>query len=200
MALRLKNSSGNYIALDAPSSIASDVTLTLPNNDGDANQVLSTDGAGALSWATVTSPEILQVVHALNETQGSVINTAATSYNDTGLSATITPVAAGSSILIFVSQYHYVLNSTINTASGRLKLRRGTTDLKEYQKGIYKTDSSSGAHALWGNVCVTHLDTPTYTLGNSVSYNTQVKADSSTNCTLTWNTTPSTMVLMEIKA
>ena len=54
MGLRLKNSSGNFIALDAPSSIATDVTLTLPNNDGDANQVLSTDGAGALSWQTVT--------------------------------------------------------------------------------------------------------------------------------------------------
>ena len=54
MALRLKNSSGNFIALDAPSSIATDVTLTLPNTDGDANQVLTTDGAGALSWAAST--------------------------------------------------------------------------------------------------------------------------------------------------
>jgi len=55
MALRLKNSSGNYIALDAPSSIASDVTLTLPNTDGDSGQYLQTDGSGGLSWQTVTS-------------------------------------------------------------------------------------------------------------------------------------------------
>ena len=54
MALRLKNSSGNFIALDAPSSIATDVTLTLPNTDGDSGQYLQTDGAGALSWQTVT--------------------------------------------------------------------------------------------------------------------------------------------------
>jgi hypothetical protein len=54
MALRLKNSSGNYIALDAPSSIASDVTLTLPNTDGDSGQYLQTNGSGALSWQTVT--------------------------------------------------------------------------------------------------------------------------------------------------
>jgi len=55
MALRLKNSSGNYIALDAPSSIASDVTLTLPNTDGDSGQYLQTDGSGGLSWQTVSS-------------------------------------------------------------------------------------------------------------------------------------------------
>jgi len=198
-SIRLYGATSGYSEIIAAAGSAS-TTFTLPANGGSASQYLQTDGAGVLSWATVTSPEILQVVHALNETQGSVINTAATSYNDTGLSATITPVAAGSSILIFVSQYHYILTSTINTASGRLKIRRGTTDLKEYQKGIYKTDGGSGAHALWGNVCVTYLDTPTYTLGNSVSYNTQVKSDNSNNCTLTWNTTPSTMVLMEIKA
>ena len=55
MALRLKNSSGNFIALDAPSSIATDVTLTLPNTDGDSGQYLQTNGSGALSWQTVTS-------------------------------------------------------------------------------------------------------------------------------------------------
>ena len=52
--LKLSNSSGNFVALQPPSSIASDVTLTLPNTDGDANQYLQTDGAGALTWATVT--------------------------------------------------------------------------------------------------------------------------------------------------
>jgi hypothetical protein len=55
MALRLKNSSGNFIALDAPSSIATDVTLTLPNTDGDSGQYLQTNGAGALSWQTVAT-------------------------------------------------------------------------------------------------------------------------------------------------
>ena len=199
MALRLNGQTSGYVELEAPATAASN-TLTLPNGNGSSGQYLQTNGSGGLSWQTVTTPEILQVVHALNETAGSATGTSATSYNDTGLSATITPVAAGSSILIFASQYQYVLNSLISTASGKLKLRRGTTDLKEYNKGIYKTDGGTGAHALWGNVCVTHLDTPTYTLGNSVSYNTQVKADNSTNCTLTWNTTPSTLVLMEIKA
>jgi hypothetical protein len=42
----------NYVAIKAPASIASDVTWTLPNADGTADQVLKTDGSGALGWAT----------------------------------------------------------------------------------------------------------------------------------------------------
>lgn len=52
--LKLSNSSGNFVALTPPSSIASDVTLTLPNTDGDASQFLQTNGSGALTWATAT--------------------------------------------------------------------------------------------------------------------------------------------------
>ena len=54
MPIRLRNSSNNYVQLEAPSSIASDVTLTLPNTDGDASQFLQTNGSGALTWATPT--------------------------------------------------------------------------------------------------------------------------------------------------
>ena len=50
MALRLKNSSGNFIALDAPSSIATDKTFTLPNADGSDGQVIKTNGSGVLSF------------------------------------------------------------------------------------------------------------------------------------------------------
>lgn len=42
----------NSISVRAPDSIASDVTLTLPATAGSANQVLTTDGTGTLSWAT----------------------------------------------------------------------------------------------------------------------------------------------------
>ena len=55
MGLRLKNSSGNYVELNAPSSIATDFGLTLPVNDGDSGQYLQTNGTGTLSWQTVTS-------------------------------------------------------------------------------------------------------------------------------------------------
>ena len=44
--------SSNYVAFQGDGTIASNITWTLPNADGDANQSLTTDGLGALSWAT----------------------------------------------------------------------------------------------------------------------------------------------------
>lgn len=41
----------NRVRLIGPASTA-DITLTLPSSDGDADQVLKTDGAGNMSWAT----------------------------------------------------------------------------------------------------------------------------------------------------
>ena len=44
----------NWVALQAPASIAADVTWTLPDADGTTGQVLSTNGTGTLSWATAS--------------------------------------------------------------------------------------------------------------------------------------------------
>ena len=49
MALRLQGASSGYIELKAPAS-AGDNTLTLPTNNGGANQLLIIDGSGNLSW------------------------------------------------------------------------------------------------------------------------------------------------------
>ena len=49
MALRLRGATSGYIELKAPAS-AGDNTLTLPVNNGSANQLLKTDGSGNLSW------------------------------------------------------------------------------------------------------------------------------------------------------
>jgi hypothetical protein len=44
--------SSNWVALQAPATVSSNVTWTLPDADGTSGQVLSTDGAGVLSWTT----------------------------------------------------------------------------------------------------------------------------------------------------
>lgn len=46
----------HYVELKAASTVSANVTLTLPTSDGDADQFLKTDGSGALSWATVSTP------------------------------------------------------------------------------------------------------------------------------------------------
>lgn len=43
----------NYVALQAPSSVASNLTFTLPGTDGAANQFLQTNGSGVLSFGTL---------------------------------------------------------------------------------------------------------------------------------------------------
>ena len=69
----------HYVALQAPSTVASNVTLTLPNNDGDADQFMKTDGSGNLSFATVSGGTDWQAVKTSGFTavagEGYFINT-----------------------------------------------------------------------------------------------------------------------------
>jgi hypothetical protein len=44
--------SSNWVAFQAPATIASNVTWTLPATDGSNGQLLSTNSSGTLSWAT----------------------------------------------------------------------------------------------------------------------------------------------------
>lgn len=44
--------SSNWVAFQAPSTVASNVTWTLPSVDGSTGQALVTNGSGTLSWAT----------------------------------------------------------------------------------------------------------------------------------------------------
>ena len=50
-----RSGTDHAVTLAASSSLAGNVTLTLPVNDGDANQVLITDGSGNLSFTSVSS-------------------------------------------------------------------------------------------------------------------------------------------------
>ena len=45
----------NYVGFKAPASIASNLVWTLPSADGTANQILTTDGAGVLSFAAASA-------------------------------------------------------------------------------------------------------------------------------------------------
>ena len=55
--LRLQDSAGGqYVAMQAPATLGANYTLTLPPDDGDADQYLQTNGSGVLDWATVSVP------------------------------------------------------------------------------------------------------------------------------------------------
>jgi microcystin-dependent protein len=68
-ALRLRDSSNsNFIAIRAPSNVSSDITLTLPNSDGDANDVLQSDGSGNLSFTALPQAVPTGSVHMMATT------------------------------------------------------------------------------------------------------------------------------------
>ena len=80
MGLKLNaTNGGGSVELDVPNTVSSDVVLTLPDADGDADQFLQTNGSGALSWATVISPDV-----ALT-TATSVSPTSSTAIDFTGI-------------------------------------------------------------------------------------------------------------------
>jgi len=109
--------SSNYIALQAPATVASNVTFTLPATDGTSNQALKTDGAGALGWATYAGLDTAQTwtkgqrgeVTAL--TDGTTITPDFSDSNNFSVTlggnrtlANPTNLVAGQSGAIFISQ------------------------------------------------------------------------------------------------
>lgn len=109
--------SSNYIALQAPATVASNVTFTLPATDGTSNQALKTDGAGALGWATYAGLDTAQTwtkgqrgeVTAL--TDGTTITPDFSDSNNFSVTlggnrtlANPTNIVAGQSGAIFISQ------------------------------------------------------------------------------------------------
>ncbi|ANS05225.1 tail fiber protein [uncultured Mediterranean phage] len=65
--LRLYDSnSSNYAAIQAPSNIGSNYTLTLPDNDGNANDILKSNGSGVLSFVALST--------LISDISGAVVN------------------------------------------------------------------------------------------------------------------------------
>ena len=118
--LKIKaDSGGGTVSWKGPATTTGNaaVQLTLPVDDGTANQYLKTDGSGALSWSTVTDKgKILQVVSANSDTNTQFTNQ--TSYGDhTNHTISITPTEAGSKIVLLAQFRFTVIKNHIETNS-----------------------------------------------------------------------------------
>jgi hypothetical protein len=76
--------SSNWVAFQAPATVASNVTWTLPNADGSNNQVLTTNASGILAWTTKT------ISIANNTTDSAQYNVTLTSANSGDVSVLTT--------------------------------------------------------------------------------------------------------------
>jgi hypothetical protein len=91
----------NHVGLQAPTTVNTTYTLTLPSADGTSGQFLKTDGSGVLSFGAVASGKILQVVQVTTTTETS---TTSTSYvTCSTLSATITPISASNKVFVWMT-------------------------------------------------------------------------------------------------
>lgn len=98
--LRLADSSGGeYVALQAPTTVASNITFTLPGTTGSSGQLLTTDGSGTLSWSTVSSPAQAGgalIVNTTNATTSYVLPTGSNAFS-------VGPITVDSGVTVTVS-------------------------------------------------------------------------------------------------
>lgn len=74
--VRFNDADGShYVGLQAPSTVSSNLVWTLPAADGSANQLLKTDGSGALGWATDSATDSTKMPLAGGTFTGDVIFT-----------------------------------------------------------------------------------------------------------------------------
>jgi hypothetical protein len=168
----------------------------------DADLFLVDDGAGGTLRKTAASRiktyigdtgKILQVVGATDNTQK---DTSATSYADTGLSASITPSSSSNKVLIIVHHGGLLKDSSNN--AGKLQLLRGTTAIHMFENDFGR-DGGTGLNAVGGSGTV-HLDSPNTT--SETTYKTQIACSVTAASTVRsgQNNAVATMTLMEVSA
>ena len=168
--------------------------------------VLTADSAEAtgLKWAAAGGGgKVLQVVYASSTTQTSI---SSTSYTDTGLSGSITPSAATSKVLVFITQ-NFAFSYGANTGAGAaVQLLRGATSVLDLDGGStdvvwFRTGLGNPNNVYALSLPVFYLDSPNTT--SSTTYKTQGKlstTSNSANITFQNDSVDSVMILMEIGA
>lgn len=179
MTIRLNGQTSGYVELEAPATAGSN-TLVLPDGNGTSGQYLQTNGSGTLSWNTVTTGMILQAVQVEKLDTSAFSVTSQDQWHDV-FSCNITPTAANSRIHI---AWYTSVSTAVQNQRGTFRLQRGSTSI-----GIGNADGNRlrGSH---GSIKImdiyysqvvsqTFIDTPTYTLGNQLTYTLQTSFEQS---------------------
>ena len=149
------DSGGGIFELKAPASSGNTRVLTLPDT-GDY----------------ILGGRILQVVHANQASAVESTNTAA--YTDTGLTGTITPTSASSTILVMISQNFRLASATNGGQNGgSIQILRGSTNITTNQQAYLFYNSNGQSASLFNYLNYSHqiLDAPSTT--SATTYKTQ---------------------------
>ena len=165
---------------------------------GTTGQVL-TVSAGVPAWVTPSGGKVLQVIYA-DTTTATLITTA--TYADSTLSATITPSAVSSKVLVMVSQQAYQYTNGNEALKSGIKILRGATDIwTSTTDMIGSSDNNDNDPELYGQWSLIYLDSPSTT--SATTYKTQGRPATATNgnrIEFQKNSARSSMILMEIGA
>jgi hypothetical protein len=147
------------------------------------------------AWQSIGSGggKVLQVVNA---TYGTSTSNATSTLADTGLTATITPTASTSKILVIVNQNGVYKTSTDAGQAADIRLFRGATQILQLEGYLAYTLSNVVAHVATG---CNYLDSPATT--SAVTYKTQFKSVTGTaQVVVQADNGNSSITLMEIGA
>ena len=116
--------STNWVAFQAPATVAANVTWTLPSADGSAGTVLSTNGSGTLSWASAGSATTVTTTSDnTNTTRYVVLSTSAQSGATLYVDDTTGPLSYNPSTA------EMTLAGDLNVNGGDLKTTAATASL-----------------------------------------------------------------------
>jgi hypothetical protein len=165
---------------------------------GTTGQVLAKASGTDLdfSWATPASAKVLQVVQASYSTAKTI---ASTTLTDTDLTASITPSASTSKVLVMISQPFLIERDSQGVEGYAAILRGGTTIVDANSSPFayyYQSGSQADLQMVW---TYNYLDSPATT--SATTYKTQMRINAtSLNGQVTANKFTSTIILMEIGA
>src|SRR6056300_1550938 len=136
------NNGTNFIGLKAPNAVTTTTTFTLPDGDGSSGQVLSTDGSGNLSFATVNSTFTLSADSGSDDsfsTGGTLTFTGGTGI-DTTVSNDQISIAIDSNVLT-ASSTHTLTNKTFDANGTGNSI--SNIEVADLASGVLDTDLSS---------------------------------------------------------
>jgi len=154
-----------------PHSASASYTLTFPNNDGDANQVLTTDGSGVLTWASAGG-----------------VNTPSFSAR---LSSSLTLPDATNTDVVFQTEF-FDVGSCYNASTGVFTVPSGEGGKYFFSTNCYFLDGN-------GNVSDMLIYMHT-SIGGSASQDEVARAEATSNGTLFTRRTLSYSTIISLSA